>query len=58
MFIAEKKKYHAPKGIIMDMEKDMAFLNELVIDILQYLLLFEDILLYTETRGLCKTICE
>jgi len=27
MFIAEKKKYHAPKGIIMDMEKDMAFLD-------------------------------
>lgn len=39
----------------MDMEKDMAFLNELVIDILQYLLLFEDILLYTETRGKCKS---
>ncbi len=39
----------------MDMEKDMAFLNELVIDILQYLLLFEDILLYTETRRLCKS---
>ena len=39
----------------MDMEKDMAFLNELVIDILQYLLLFEDILLYTETRRLGKS---
>lgn len=39
----------------MDMEKDMAFLNELVLDILQYPLLSEDILLYTETRGKCKS---